>query len=75
MTKEVFIAKDKTDAFIHWLNDHDIPWRSGKGDYQMLQVYVKKVWHPLYISDKYPNNYKAIGNLGELIEQYQKRKQ
>lgn len=70
MPNEVFIAKENTDAFVHWLNDKDIPWRAGKGDYQMLQVYVNKVWQPLYISDKYPNNYKAIGNLGELITRY-----
>lgn len=76
MTEQEFvlIQKDKTDDFIHWLNDQDIPWRSGKGDYQLVQVYVNKVWQPLYISNKFPNHYKAIGTLRELIVRYKEQK-
>lgn len=70
MSKEAFIAKENGDAFIGWLNDNGYPWRAGKGDYQLMQVYCNKVWHPVYMGDKYPNNYKGIGPLGELMQDF-----
>jgi hypothetical protein len=70
MTNEAFLLKSESDKFIGWLNDKGIPWRSGKGDYQLMQIYHQKTWHPLYISTKFPNHYKAIGNLASLVIEF-----
>lgn len=71
-TSEAFLLRDRLDSFMHWLNDNSIPWRSGSGDYQMVQIYIKKSWNVLYIGGKYQKYYKGIDNLAELIKEFNK---
>lgn len=70
INEHVFLRRGRLNDFIAWLDKKDIPHRSGKGGYQALQVIYEGKPHPLYISDHYPQDYKAIKPLNYLVKKF-----
>lgn len=67
---EVFLLRERLEAFKRWLDRRGIAYRNGKGDYQALQVYITSAWHVLHAGKAYPYHYKALGALGEEVSAF-----
>lgn len=68
MANRCTLHKTKVTAFILWLDQHNIPWRYGKGTYELLQVFDKGGWHKLYARDHMPEHVTVQDALMSLVQ-------
>lgn len=68
MANRYTLHKTKVEAFVLWLNQHNIPWRYGKGAYELLQVFDKGGWHKLYARDHMPEHVTVQDALMPLVQ-------
>jgi len=59
------------DAFKAWLDEEGIPHRPGKGDYQVLQVYIQNVgWKCIFSRHDMKEHYTVESLLESTVEQF-----
>lgn len=46
--KRAMLHKSKLDEFLKYLSDNEIPFRDGKGDYEVIQVCVGGRFYPIH---------------------------
>ena len=57
--------------FTQWLEDKDYPVRPGKGDWQVLQVWIGGVWYAVYERLFMPEHLTVAGNkLEKLVRKF-----
>ena len=60
------------EPFKIWLEDNEIPWRKGKGDWQVLQVYTNNGWQVLYSRLDMPEHYTVQDKLMPIVRKFLK---
>lgn len=48
MRNRGLLARHKLEDFKKWLTEHGVPYRPGKGAWQVIQVKVPNGWIPVY---------------------------
>lgn len=66
------LHKTKFELFKSWLKHKGIPYRDGKGVYQMLQVQSKcgKFWYVIYERNHMPEHYTVVKELEPLVRRF-----
>lgn len=66
-----FLHINKLEDFKHYLYEHDIPYRNGKGYYQVLQVLTKDHgWQCIYSRHDMPEHYTIQDRLYPLVRRF-----
>jgi hypothetical protein len=70
MSRNMLHKKHLAD-FTQWLEDKDYPIRPGKGDWQVLQVFIGGNWYAVYERLFMPEHLTAAGNkLEKLVRRF-----
>lgn len=68
MANRYTLHVSKLDDFKEWLNSEGIPYRPGKGNYQVLQVRTEKDgWQCIFKRDDMPEHYSVNDKLMRLV--------
>lgn len=71
--KRCLLHKEKIEQFKSYLIKNNIQYRGGKGDFQVIQVEISGIWHPLY--KRYSgDHFTATGDLITVIKNFIKSK-
>lgn len=60
----------KLAEFKNFLNSYGIPFREGRGDFQVMQVYVDGAWHAVYYRIHAQEHYTVVRPLDNLVEMF-----
>lgn len=61
----------KLDAFKEWLDDEGTAWRDGRGDYQVIQIYLPTgQWACVYSRHDMPEHYTTDRRLDSFVKQF-----
>lgn len=70
MSRNLLHKKHLAD-FTRWAEDKDYPVRDGKGDWQVLQVWIGGVWYAIYERLYMPEHLTVAGNkLEKLVRKF-----
>ena len=64
------LHKNKVEAFKVYLALHNIAYRAGAGNYELLQVQLGAQWHKLYKRDKMPEHVTVQGALVGVVKAF-----
>lgn len=71
MTARNLLHKRRVDEFAQWMTDEDIPWREGRGEYEILQVQLPNGgWACLYRRENMPEHVTVDKRLVELVHAF-----
>ena len=71
MARRDLLHKNKLEPFKVWLDDQNIAYRPGKGDWQALQVHHPlHGWQVLYERAEMPEHLTVAQKLVELVRQF-----
>lgn len=61
---------NKLVDFKNFLNSYKIPVRSGRGEFQVMQVYLDEKWHAVYNRLHAKEHYTVVRPLEGLVEMF-----
>ena len=70
MARRDLLHVSKLDAFKRYLTTKSIPYREGKGDYQVMQVYYKNKWIPIYRRNEMPEHFSIHVEMCKLVRDF-----
>ena len=66
----MFLLKEDMDEFKVFLKQQGYPYRAGKGDTQVIQVWYGGEYVPVYKNNKFPDHYTVSQKLSYIMEKY-----
>jgi len=71
MMSRALLHISKLQDFTHWLTENNIPWREGKGAWQILQICKDgKHWNGVYQRLEMPEHYTTDKHLDSLVARF-----
>lgn len=65
------LHKSKLEDFKEWLTENGVPYRDGKGFYQVIQVCKDgKHWNCIYERNHMPEHYTADKHIDPLVKRF-----
>lgn len=69
--KSCLLHISKLEGFKSWLKGQEIPYRDGKGEYQVIQVKTPKFgWQVVYLRNKATEHYSINAKLVSTVERF-----
>lgn len=60
----------KLEAFKQFLARNNIQFRDGKGEFQVLQVFINSKWSPIYRRNDMPEHFTIQAELKKIVRKF-----